>query len=159
MKKFFSFVLFAAVCFVSCTNKSPKTSTEEFQSSLISTDTIQMLNLGDSCMTLLKDKNIEGAMSMLFEYDDSTKQVVPLGDDTRVRYEHLFKMFPVLSFHRLNYTFMLEGLNNLKYEVIFAEEEHPEVNGVPKTTFMFNPVKVDGQWYLTVKRADQQIYN
>ena len=46
---------------------------------------------------------------------------------------------------------------NPKANIIFADEEHPEVNGVPKTSFMFNPVKVDGQWYLTVKRADQNI--
>lgn len=107
-------------------------------------------------MLLLQQKNIDGALSMLCEYDDSTGQVSPLSDATRARYQRLFTMFPVLSFQRSKYSFMLEGLNDVKYEVVFAEEEHPEINGVPKTSFMFNPVRVDGTWYLTVKRADQE---
>lgn len=116
-----------------------------------------MLSLCDNCMELLKNKDIEGALSMLYEYDDSTKQVFPISEATRMRYERLFNMFPVLSYQRQKFTFMLEGVNDVKYDVIFAEESHPEVNGVPRTSYMFNPVKVDSVWYVTVKRPDQDI--
>ena len=151
--------LLALLATTSC-NKKGQTKAEEsqeFRNSLTNTDTLSMLNICDSCMMLLQDKNLEGALAMLYEYDDSTGQVSSLSDETRQRYERLFNMFPVLSFQRVKYTFMLEGLNDVKYDVVFAEEEHPEVNGVPKTSFMFNPVRVDGTWYLTVKRGDQDI--
>ena len=160
MKKFFYFVVATAVlCVVSCKQKPKSTeeAREEFRTSLTENDTLEMLKLGDECMELLKKKDIESAMAMLYEYDDSTQQVNPLSDATRKRYEHLFKVFPVLDYVRTEYTFFVEGVNNLKYDIIFAEEEHPEENGVPKTSFMFNPVKVEDKWYLTVKRADQEI--
>jgi hypothetical protein len=105
------------------------------------------------------EKDIEGALAMLKEYDDSTKTVSDLSAETRQRYTRLFTLFPVLKYSLSNYTFMMEGLNDVKYEVIFAEESNPEVNGEPKTFFMFNPVRVDDQWYVTVKRGDQSIHN
>lgn len=161
MKKvlYFGICLLALMAAASCTDKS-KTKTDqsqEFRSGLTETDTLRMLAISDSCMTLLQNSDLDGAMAMLYEYDDSTGQVSPLSDETRQRYQRLFTMFPVKSFQRVKYSFMLEGLNDVKYDVIFAEEEHPEVNGVPKTSFMFNPVRVDGTWYLTVKRSDQEI--
>jgi hypothetical protein len=160
MKKILYFaVAVALLCVFSCKQKAKTTeeAREEFRASLTENDTLEMLKLGDQCMELLKKKDIESAMTMLYEYDDSTQSVQPLSDATRKRYEHIFKIFPVLDYIRTEYTFFVEGINNLKYDIIFAEEEHPEVNGVPKTSFMFNPVKIDGQWYLTVKRADQDI--
>jgi hypothetical protein len=160
MKKILYFaVAVALLCVFSCKQKAKTTeeAREEFRASLTENDTLEMLKLGDQCMELLKKKDIESAMTMLYEYDDSTQSVQPLSDATRKRYEHIFKIFPVLDYIRTEYTFFVEGINNLKYDIIFAEEEHPEVNGVPKTSFMFNPVKIDGQWYLTVKRADQEI--
>lgn len=161
MKKitYFALVVFIMSVVAACNQKSQSyvDKTKEFRDGLTEQDTAQMLKLADDCMELLKKKDVEGALSMLNEYDDSTGSVQPLSDQTRAKYQRLFKMFPVYKFERSSYSFMLEGLNDVKYDIIFADEEHPEVNGVPKTSFMFNPVKVDGQWYLTVKRADQNI--
>ena len=156
---YFGFSLLVLMTAASCSNKEKTKAdqSQEFRGSLTETDTLRMLGISDSCMVLLQNSDLEGAMAMLYEYNDSTGQVLPLSDETRQRYQRLFTMFPVKSFQRVKYTFMLEGLNDVKYDVIFAEEEHPEVNGVPKTSFMFNPVKVDGTWYLTVKRGDQDI--
>ena len=161
MKKiiYFALVVFIMSVVAACNQKSQSyvDKTKEFRDGLTEQDTAQMLKLADDCMELLKKKDVEGALSMLNEYDDSTGSVQPLSEQTRAKYQRLFKMFPVYKFERSSYSFMLEGLNDVKYDIIFADEEHPEVNGVPKTSFMFNPVKVDGQWYLTVKRADQNI--
>lgn len=148
------------VMFVGSCKQKPKSVIEqqkEFHSTLTNQDTVQMLKLADDCMELLKNKDIDGALAMLNEYDDSLGQVSPLSENTLRRYHRLFTMFPVQSYIRAEYTFMLEGVNNVKYNIIFAEEDHPDVNGVPQTSFMFNPVRIDGQWYLTVKRADQDI--
>lgn len=160
MRKLLYFTLVSAFILVavSCGNK-PKSRVDEttdFRSSLTEADTVQMLKLCDDCMELLKNKNIDGALAMLNEYVDSTNTIQPLTDITRAKYIRIFKMFPVLEYQLAGYTFVLEGINDVKYSIKFAEEEHPEKNGEPKTSFMFNPVKIDGQWYLTVKRPDQE---
>lgn len=160
MKKLLYFSI-AAVCFViiaSCSHntKAPADESQIFVGSLTNEDTLEMLKLSDDCMELLKNKNIDGALAMLNEYDDSTNSVKPLSEVTRAKYSRIFKMFPVLEYQRAGFTFMLEGLNDVKYTIVFAEEKNPELNGEPKTSFMFNPIKINGQWYLTVKRPDQE---
>jgi hypothetical protein len=160
MRKLLYFTLVSAFILIaaSCGNK-PKSRIDEtidFRSSLTEADTVQMLKLCDDCMELLKNKDIDGALAMLNEYVDSTNTVQPLTDITRAKYNRIFNMFPVLEYKLSGYSFVLEGLNDVKYTIKFAEEEHPEKNGEPKTSFMFNPVKIDGQWYLTVKRPDQE---
>lgn len=162
MKQIFNIVLFSLICLfiVSCgqKQKSQEQESQEFRGALTEADTTQMLQVCNECMELLKKKDIEGALAMLKEYDDSTHTVHDLSAETRQRYTRLFTLFPVLDYTLTNYTFLMEGLNDVKYEVIFAEEAHPEVNGEPKTSFMFNPVRVDDQWFVTVKRGDQSIH-
>lgn len=155
---YFTFALGCLFIAVSC-GKKPQSridETVEFRNTLNQEDTLQMLKLCNDCMDLLKNKNIDGALAMLNEYVDSTNSVQPLTDVTKAKYVRIFNMFPVLDYQLAGYTFLLEGLNDVKYTITFAEEEHPEKNGDPKTSFMFNPVKIDGTWYLTVKRPDQE---
>ena len=135
----------------------PITPVNELQSELNNEDTLTMLKICDSSMELLKGGDIESVISQLYEYDDSTKSVTPISDESARRFRRRLQVFPVHDYKRVSYKFFEQWLNDVKYEVIFAEEKHPEVNGVPKTFFMFNPVKVDGQWYLCVKQADQRI--
>lgn len=92
---------------------------------------------------------------MLYEYNDSTKEVQPLTDKTRKQYERRFKVFPVLEYTMDYYSFQLEGVNDVKYRITFALEENPEQNGNAVTAMMFNPVKVDGVWYLTIKNGTE----
>lgn len=159
------FTVFAALLMVfaysSCTSgsKSKKTgyaSPEmEFRNSLTAEDTVNMLKLADDCMELLQKKDIDGAISMLNAYDDSTKEVTPLTDDVKKRLRHLFTVFPVLKYEREYFSFMLEGLNDVRYKIWFAEEKDPAKNGEPVTRLMFNPVLVDGEWYLCIKNQGQ----
>lgn len=128
----------------------------EFVASLTKDDSTQMVKLCDDCMELLKQKDLEGALTMLREYDDSTNSIYPLTEETRARFQRIFTTFPVLDYQRIETTFMERGLNNVKYEIVFGEENE---YGVPKTSMMFNPVKVDDQWYITMKRADQKVDN
>lgn len=162
MKQIFNIAVFSLICLMiaSCgqKQKTQEQESKEFREALTEADTTQMLQMCNECMELLKKKDIEAALAMLKEYDDSTKTVSDLSAETRQRYTRLFTLFPVLDYTLTNYTFMMEGLNDVKYDVIFAEESHPEVNGVPKTSFMFNPVRVDDQWFVTVKRGDQRIH-
>ena len=115
-----------------------------------------MLALCDQCMETLKAGQVDKALSMLHLYDDSTRTVLPLSEQKERELRRTFKLFPVVKYTRAYYTFTTEGLNDVKYNIEFFEKEagDPTPNSIG---FMFNPVKVEGQWYLTVKEADQDI--
>ena len=158
MKKlvYFSLMALILLCVSSCKKKTPLQKMEEFTSSLTSADTTQMLKLSNDCMELLKAKKIDNALSMLYEYNDSTKEVTPLTPQARKRYERMFRIFPVVDYELVYYSFQLEGINDVKYKIIFAQEENVAENGEAATALMFNPVKVDGTWYLTVKNTSRK---
>lgn len=153
-------VLTVAGILSSCGSKKPKTReemVEAFRGSLTVEDTTRVMQLCDNCMELLKGNKVEEALDMLYTYDDSLKQVSPLTEEQKQRYRRIFKIFPVVEYKRAAYSFQLEGINDIKYDIIFAHEDNPAENGVPKTSFMFNPVKLNDVWYLSVKQADQEI--
>lgn len=159
MKRFFYlFAIVLAVTFIaSCGNSNKQRDVvKEFQNGLTSEDTASVLNLSDSCMELLKQQKYDEALAMLSEYDDSTGTLVPLSEELRASYMKRFKLFPVVSYFVSGYIFKSEGINDVKYEVAFGEPD-PKTGNTPKTSFMFNPVLVEGQWYLTVKQADNEI--
>lgn len=147
-------LLFALFTTFSCKNnkKSEDEMKKEFQATLTQEDTTAMLQLCDDCMELLKAGKIDDALASLNEYDDSLKSVSPLSEATTNRYKRIFSMFPVCSYVRAYYSFQLEGLNDVKYQVCFSKTD-----STMNTAYMFNPIKLDGKWYLTVKRADQGI--
>ena len=161
MKKlYFVLLALAVVCVVtSCKNKKNQTREErieEFRSMLTATDTTQMLQICDNAMELLKSKKIDEVIASLYEYNDSTEEVTPVSDEMKKRFQRQFKMFPVLDYKRQYYSFMLEGCNDVKYEITFATAEQ---NGgeAAKTMFMFNPIKVDDEWKLCIKTQDKAI--
>lgn len=123
----------------------------EFRSTLSNSDTTQMLQLCDEAMEQLKNHSYEKVLSSLYEYNDSTKEVKPLSEATMRQYRSNFETFPVIEYRRVYYSFLLEGCNDVKYEVVFATPEQTGTDEPAKTAFMFNPVKIDGQWYLCVK--------
>lgn len=158
MKKFFFFTttVLTIIMVASCnsgTSSTPKSASpsDEYISGLTSSDSTQMKKLCNDCMELLKHRDIDAAVSMLQYYDEATHNVLPLSTEERARMMRLFVNFPVLSYNCKETTFIEEGVNNVKYEVMFDLEDHA------KTSFMFNPVKVNGTWYLTVKRPDQRV--
>lgn len=165
MKKIFTIVAFAVVLitYSSCTSCSKKRGEQiigpsaemRFRQSLSKTDTLEMLTLADRCMQLLNKRDIDAAIDMLHEYDAKEGKAVSLSSETEKRLRHQFAMFPVFKYERDYYSFMLEGLNDVRFKVWFAEEKNPEVNGEPVTKFMFNPIRIDGEWYLCVKDRGQ----
>ena len=129
----------------------------EFRSTLSTSDTTQMLRLCDEAMEQLKNHSYEKVLSSLYEYNDSTKEVKPLSETLMRQYRSNFETFPVLEYRRVYYSFLLEGCNDVKYEVIFATPEQTGTDEPAKTAFMFNPVKIDGQWYLCVKTEKDKL--
>lgn len=143
----------------SCSNKkkSREERVQEFRNELTAEDTATMLKLCDNAMEALKAKNIDKVLADLYEYTDSTQEIKPLTDKTKKEYRNKFKLFPVLSYSRLYYSFQLEGCNDVKYEVTWATKEQAGTSEAPKTSFMFNPVKIDGTWKLCVKTPADEI--
>lgn len=164
MKKYnyyFLAVIIVALA-VSCSSKKDKKDmtreeqVEIFRSELTEADTTAMLKLADNAMELLKAKKIDQVIESLYEYNDSTQEVTPLSELMKKRYTRRFKMFPVLDYYREYYSFMLEGCNDVKYCVTFATAEQAGTKEAPTTMFMFNPVKIDGEWKLCVKTPQDQ---
>ena len=52
---------------------------------------------------------------------------------------------------------MLEGCNDVKYSVTFATAEQVGGDKPATTMYMFNPVKVDGEWKLCVKTPTEEV--
>lgn len=159
MKKLiYSFAVITLFCCVwSCKEKPREQQKQEFQAGLTEADSTQMLQLCDQCMELLKAGEIDQALDMIYYYDEENHDVEELPKAFRESFRHMFQMFPVCEYERSYYSFQLEGCNDVKYMVTFEEMEDPSEPNPYKTSFMFNPVKVDGQWYVTMKTATQDI--
>lgn len=166
MKKLFlfSFVLSLTLLIASCSScggrrheKTRNDSIAEFRATLTKEDTTEMLKLTDDAMKMLKNKQYDKVLAMMYEYHDSTKEIKPLTKETARRYNRMFHMFPVIDYERNYYSFQLEGCNDVKYTVIWAPAEKTGTGVPAKTAYMFNPVKVDGSWKLCVKTAEDRI--
>lgn len=145
--------------FTACSNKQKtrEEQVEEFRSSLTTEDSTTVVRMCDDAMEQLKAKKIDEVVASLYEYNDSLKQVKPLSETMAKRYSRKFKMYPVLDYKRQYFSFMLEGCNDVKYEVTFATAEQVGTDNPATTMFMFNPVKIDGVWKLCVKNSDDEI--
>jgi len=159
MKNYITYIAAAVILFlvIACGNKQKtrQEQIEDFRSTLTAEDTTQMLKLCDDAMESLKAKDYNKVLSSLYEYTDSTKEVKPLTGETATRYKRMFQMFPVLDYVRKYYSFQLEGRNDVKYEVTFATAEQAGTDEPATTGYMFNPVKVNGEWKLCVKTANE----
>ncbi len=165
-KNIFLFISFLVIAlgFSSCSSCGSKKDKEpreervsEFRNTLSQEDTTQMLKLCDDAMEQLKHRNYNAVLASLYEYNDSTKETKPLSAATTKKYTTMFRMFPVLDYHRLYYSFQLEGCNDVKYKVTWATAEQAGTKEPATTAFMFNPVKIDGSWKLCVKTSNDEI--
>ena len=131
--------------------KTQQDAEAEFLASLSEADENAVLNMAEDFMRKLKDGQVEEAVDMIYvlhndvvyqKSDEYTTQLV-----NRFRYT-----FPVYTYERRYYSFSTEGNNDISYSYTFG----PEQNGqAPTMRLMFNPVFVDGLWYLTFKDGSQ----
>ena len=161
MKKYilYSIVIIIGLVVFSCSEKK-KTREErvaEFREQLSAADTTTMLKLCDDAMELLKNKQYNKVLGSMYEYTDSIQEAKPLTEKTASEYLNMFKRFPVLNYRRAYFSFQLEGCNDVKYMVEFATAEATGTGKPATTSYMFNPVKIDGTWKLCVKTPDDQL--
>jgi hypothetical protein len=124
---------------------------EEFRSGLTNDDSLTVVRMCDNAMNMLMNKQYDEVLASLYEYTDSTKEVKPLTPQVAEKYLRKFKMFPVIRYERKYFSFQLEGCNDVKYDVIFASGKDAGINKPAVIGYMFNPVKIDGEWRLCVK--------
>lgn len=155
MKKFLT-ILAVALVFVSCGSNSTtkkkamtqRDAEEAFLSTLTDASQKQILDMAETCMTLLRDGEIEKAVKMIYVLQDNV--VYQKSESYTQSLENRFKIFRVQNFTRDYYCFSTEGNNDISYTMELAQEAD---GTVPTMKLMFNPVYVDGEWFLCLKDA------
>ena len=145
---FFSLLLFAA-CSVNKKSEGPAEKEErEFRSGLNKSDSLQVLELSNSVMDLLKQQDYELAFAQ-FNVLDEGGNIMPLSSVETKRLMRRFSMFPVKEYKLRDFVFNTQSQNIVIYNVLFEEPEDGKPNSI--TTFGFSPVKYNGHWYLTIR--------
>lgn len=121
---------------------------------LTAEDTAQILSLSRSCMDTLKAGNVDAALKMLYAMRDGKAVSLPAEKEKQLRKN--FKYFPVINYKLDYYSFSNIDNNDVKFQIEFFKHTDPSDNTPNTIGFMFNPVKIDGTWYLTVKEATQE---
>lgn len=149
MKKYFIIILSLAAA-VSCRTNNNQIVTYEdaekqFIASLTSLDTSSVLEKTNGFMELLVEGKVDSAVHQInvldagVLYKSSSKYL----DELSGR----FSLFPVLKYELVRYSFSTEGNNDVCYKYWFDESNTMKL--------VFNPVKVDDRWYLTMKDGTQ----
>lgn len=124
----------------------------EFTSTLSSSDTSNVKKIALQCMDLLKSDSIDQALELLYTIDNG--KLRKLSDKEKARLKQRFKIFPVIDYKFLGMSFATQGNNDIKFSSIFSIKGNSQ--NTPKSlVLMFNPIKIENQWYLTMKNIGQ----
>ena len=111
-------------------------------------DTTLVLNETNKCIEFLHNGNINEALAMLYSKKEDG-DITPISDTEKKELEKRFLMFPILKYKLESFSFNNKEGNSVKYITEFFEKGE---DNVPNTiSLVFNPVEVDGTWYLTLK--------
>ncbi len=163
LKKSILYLSFAFLCLPACTPdqkqgagggkvKSQAEAEAEFLPTLTAADSSTVKSMAVRCMELLKADSTDKALDMLYIVRGTKLQKLT-GED-RTRMQKRFAMFPVLDYEFEGMSFSTQGNNDVKFKTRFLEASE---SGAPTSIgMMFNPVKIGGQWYLTLKNVGQK---
>ena len=133
--------------------KTQKEAEDEFVATLTAADSSAVLTLCTQCMDLLKAKETDKALDMLYSIDDAGI-AKPLTIQQREALAKRFQRFPVIRY-RLDYlSFSTQGNNDVKYKIEFTPRSGSDTPG-SSMGFMFNPIKANGEWVLAIKDGRQ----
>lgn len=117
-----------------------------FAATLTAEDSTAVTAATDEIMSLLQAGEIEAALSHIYVVNDNV--LYRPDDESLLRLKSKFRNFPVLSYTMTDFAFQTSAINDVTYQYVF--EEIPGEN--PGTLRLcFNPVKIDGKWYITLK--------
>ena len=144
--------------FSSCGTRSGRTTSqnegEEYLSSLTKADTVSLLLIADSCMTLLTNGEYEKALAGVGYVDGET--IEAMTPEMIARTAMSFKNLGVHGFERSGIELVLPDQNTISYRLKIggpsSVPEPAEGTATPTTGFAFNAYRIDGHWYLSLKQ-------
>lgn len=170
-KNLFNYILIGLVtsCFFACGDKPKATIVEQEEKPLTANQEAEMLyknridnnmarSIGDSItvftianeyLTDLKEQRIEAALDKL--YENSLGEIIPLTRERRDEMRQLLTSFPCLGFKIGELKLLSNGDNELDYAIRFQEIDGDKDNPANYIRLMLNPVRHQGQWYLTIE--------
>lgn len=157
MKKFYilSFILFS-VLIAACTgNKKQETQPtahEVFVSGLSSQDTVLVTKLCEEFLSAIQNNDKDKAFSILRNVEDG--KVNPPTSEQMAKLSTQFTIFPVLKYHLKDFKIGDATDNICSYSIVFNIDEQGKESAI---NFGFCPIKVDGQWYITVRNASAEL--
>lgn len=152
---FASAVLSATILLSACNGKnqesagasgkpSPlKEAHEKYINSLTSSDTTEVLRICSDFLASLQQNRFDDAVAQIYSLDSlGTPQ--PIGDEEIKSLRKRTRLFPVVKYSFDELTFFMPTENKVTFSVAFNNGNPPATMG-----WGFNPVFVDGKWYLT----------
>ncbi len=146
------FILLLGLTLLSSCKSTPKVrlyqdAERDFLAALTINDTLSVLSLGQNFMGALKAGEIDDALQDLCVVHENV--LYHVADESLAQLKSRFRKFPVADYQLVSYSFSTPGINDLVYRYSISGE----LGSGPAMKLTFNPVKVEGSWYLTLKDA------
>lgn len=155
MKKFklFSLLIIGLTALCICCGRSKTENVDnEMGENLSAADTTLAIKKANEVMDLLKHNDIAKALDKIYVID-SVGNPEKLSQESIEELTQRFEMFPVKKYKLQRFYFKAWNNNLIDYMTEFYESDNP---GAPnKIAVVFNPVRKDGEWYLTLKNTRQ----
>ena len=138
-----------------CTGSSSKKSDPEqekaaFQASLTEADTVIVSAMCEQFFGLMSSENYDQAFAMISELDDENR-LAYLSDETKQGLKNRFSTFKIDKVELFECVFNAPFDNLFRYVV--TTKSIDQNDNALFFRFAFNPVKIDGSWYLTLRTA------
>ena len=118
-----------------------------------SKDTTMLLDMTKKFLETLKNNDIDGALSQLYEVKDN--KVMPLSAERSKEIRKTLATFPVLSYKIDELLLYSDSDTEVRYTIEFFEK--PKGDSRPNTIrCSVNPTRIDGNWYLTIAKVAQE---
>ena len=154
----FSLVLLLLCMCVGCTNKSKNVEEPKEEVMILSAnDTTQVIDLMNQYFDLLLKKDYDGALSMLSQYRNDS--LLELSPEMQKHYQVGMKIVTPLRYKMESLIFRTESDCIVKYSGILFEKEDANDKRPNKMFYAIKPVRINGQWHLTVADVDDQNTN
>lgn len=150
MKKLLAVISIASLMMMfSCSKKQNASMSEQevFQKELTAADSTEAMKISNDFMALLQNGKVDEALDALKSVD-SNRNVTALSDEIKDKLRNQFKMLPVINYTVTGIMFEKPDSNFVSYQYVAQEA----TDDLPDLTVGFRtmPVKIDGEWYLTL---------
>ena len=161
-KKFlFALVLIAVVSLYSCKGGKSNDSGDAMKAEkmeLSQQDTSEVYNQANALLECLKNKDVDGAVSLIYT-TDSLGKIIKLPEQQAAMQRAMFNNFLGLDY-RINYViFNKEKDNELKFSVILFPKTDENDHRPNEVGFILRPMRVGDQWYLTAANGSRESFN